>query len=163
MLHLICNGPHLKIFLELCMRTDFCKANHFPVDFHSVIKACSYFLLISLSANYSSKQGMGSPEAHVSTGTLPWSGAQGRYRMQHIFVFSTCIKKKPRRAGVCANRCHPQADSCFAWLWYPSGELLICWQNSINKGLLIIIMLSIWVLVGGNTKEMWLCSWYQGA
>lgn len=73
------------------------------------------------------------------------------------------IKKKPRRAGVCANRCHPQADSCFAWLWYPSGELLICWQNSINKGLLIIIMLSIWVLVGGNTKEMWLCSWYQGA
>lgn len=85
---------------------------------------------------------MGSAEAHVSTGILPWSGAQCSYLMQQIFMSSAWIKKKPGRAGVCSNTCHPQADSRFAWLWYQSGELLICWQNSINKGLLIIIYLS---------------------
>lgn len=39
---------------------------------------------------------MGSAEAQVGTGILPWFGAQGRYPMQHIFVFSAWIKKENR-------------------------------------------------------------------
>lgn len=35
---------------------------------------------------------MGSAEAHVSTGILPLSAAQGRYLIQQIFLFCTWIK-----------------------------------------------------------------------
>lgn len=61
----------LRYSWNFAFRTDFCKANHFPIDFHSVVENMLILPVDFLSANYSSRQEMGSAEAQVGTGILP--------------------------------------------------------------------------------------------